>query len=137
MGFDFKFTDNSGDVMAALERAVAAGLEEAGGEFEAQVVRNYDPRTDSGDTKASFGHKVEGHTVYVGSDVENAIWEEFGTGIYAEKGDGRKTPWGYTDQHGEDHWTWGKRGTRALTKAMRSKVKAAERRMKAKLGGLK
>ena len=29
----------------------------------------------------------------VGNPLENAIWEEFGTGQYALNGDGRKTPW--------------------------------------------
>lgn len=131
----WRFDDNSASVNAAIERAIRAGLEEAGGEFEAQAKRN--SREDTGDTKESFGYKVNGHDVYVGSDAENAIWEEFGTGIHAEKGDGRKTPWGYTDRHGKHHWTWGKRGTRALSKAMKSKSAVARRLIEAKLGAIK
>lgn len=131
----WKFEDKSDAVGAAIERAIAAGLEEAGGEFVAQVERN--SREDTGDTKGSFRYKVNGHGVEVGSNLENAIWEEFGTGIHAEKGDGRKTPWGYTDRHGKYHRTRGKRGTRALTKAMKSKAATAKRLIEAKLGAMK
>lgn len=133
MGFDFKFDDSSSEVTAAIRAAVAAGLEEAGGEFEAQAKRNN--RVDTGDTKASFAHEVDEDTVYVGSNVENAIWEEFGTGIHAETG-GRKTPWVYKDRHGKFHTTKGKRGTRALTKAMSDKASIAQRLMEEKLRGL-
>lgn len=131
----WRFDDNSASVNAAIERAIRAGLEEAGGEFEAQAKRN--ARVDTGDTKSSFGHKVDGHSVYVGSNAENAIWDEFGTGIHAEKGDGRKTPWVYKDRHGKFYRTSGKRGTRALSKAMKSKAAVARRLIEAKLGAIK
>lgn len=36
--------------------------------------------------------------IYVGAHY--AIYVEFGTGIYAVKGDGRKTPWAYPDPKG-------------------------------------
>ncbi|KIL45761.1 HK97 gp10 family phage protein [Jeotgalibacillus soli] len=52
---------------------------------------------DSGDTRQSitFYSSLDGLTctVEVGSSI--AIYLEFGTGIYAEGGDGRKTPWVY------------------------------------------
>lgn len=32
-----------------------------------------------------------------------------GTGIYAENGNGRQGGWGYIDESGEDHWTWGQK----------------------------
>lgn len=78
---------------------------------------------------------VDGDTLYVGSNAENAIWEEFGTGIHAENG-GRRTPWPYKDREGNWHTTKGKRGTRALTKAMQSKAPVAEKIVKSKLGGV-
>ena len=127
-----EFTDNSARVCAAIDEAIAAALEECGGEFEAQVKRN--ARVDTGQTKNSFQHKVAGDTVYVGSDHENAIWEEFGTGVYAEGGNGRKDRWAYKDDSGNWHSTKGKRGTRALTKAMRAKAPAAKRICEKKLG---
>lgn len=130
----WRFEDKSAAACAALESAVQAGLEEAGGEFEAQAMRN--SRVDTGDTKASFAHKSDGRAVHVGSNAENAIWEEFGTGIHAEHG-GRKTPWAYKDRHGNWHTTRGKRGTRALAKAMQAKAGVAIKIMERKLGGLK
>ena len=105
--------------------------------FLAQVVRNYDAagRVDTGDTKRSFGYVVDGDTVYVGSNMENAIWEEFGTGVHAEKG-GRQTKWRYRDRHGKWHTTDGKKGTRALTRAMQDKALVAKRIIETKLGGI-
>lgn len=129
---DFEFTDNSMKAVAEIERAIAAALHEAGGEFLSQAQRN--TREDTGDTKASFDYKVVDDTVYVGSNAENAIWEEFGTGVHAENG-GRQDKWRYEDRHGEWHTTDGKKGTRALTKAMQAKAPAARRIVESKLGG--
>lgn len=133
MGMDIDVTDNSMKVAGAIGDAVAAALHEAGGEFVAQAQRN--SRVDTGDTKGSFEYRVDGDAVHVGSNAENAIWEEFGTGIHAEKG-GRSTPWTYRDRKGRFHTTRGKRGTRALTKAMQSKSEAAKRLVEARLKGV-
>ena len=132
---DIKFEDNSMQVCAAIEAALTAALHEAGGEFVAQAQRN--SRRDTGDTARSFDYKVEGDTVFVGSNAENAIWEEYGTGIHAEADDGRKTPWVYKDRHGKFHTSQGKKGTRALRKAMETKAPVAEAIVKAKLGAIK
>lgn len=79
-------------------------------------------RSRSGDTKRSItaqtkmlGYQVVG---VVGSNQDNAIYEEFGTGIYAEKGKGRKDKWTYFDKKtGKFYRTKGKQGTRALRNA--------------------
>lgn len=86
------FEDNRNQVKQALSRAVEAYLEEAGGELQAQTVKN--SRTDFGQTKGSYQYAVDPSegACYVGGQLENAIWEEFGTGDYAIQG-GRKTPW--------------------------------------------
>ena len=139
MGMDVKFTDNSMRVCAEIEAAITAGLHEAGGEFLAQVVRNTRENKfhDGGDTKKSFDYKVVGDTVYVGSNAENAIWEEYGTGIHAEKGDGRKTPWVYYDPAADSYFTTkGKKGTRALRKAMNDKAPVAKKIIETKLGAI-
>lgn len=130
---DLEFTDCSFEVCAALDQAITAALHEAGGEFKGEAQRR--TRVDTGDTKGSFDYKVEGNACYVGSNAENAIWEEFGTGVHAENG-GRQTPWRYQDRHGNWHTTDGKKGTRALTKAMEAKAAFAERVTREKLGGL-
>jgi len=115
-----EFTDNSARVIAALDDAVKAYLYEAGGELEAQVKRN--TRVGTGQLKNSWTYKVDeskGECV-VGSPLENAIWEEFGTGEYALHGDGRKGGWYYQDDKGNWHHTYGKAPHRAFQRAFNS-----------------
>jgi HK97 gp10 family phage protein len=38
-----------------------------------------------------------GYEIDVGTNVHYAVYQEYGTGIYAVKGNGRKTPWAYVD----------------------------------------
>ncbi len=58
---------------------------------------------DEGQLKGSWDYQVDTaeKSVTVGSNLENAVWNEFGTGTHAANGDGRATPWyvpvaGYT-----------------------------------------
>ena len=67
-------------------------------------------------------------SVTVGSPLENAIWEEFGTGEYALYGNGRKGGWYYVDELGDGHYTHGKTTNRALHNALQTlkpQIKAA------------
>lgn len=129
-----QFTDNSMQVKSVLDDVVESWLLEASGELEAQVKRN--TAVVTGKTKGSWRYKINAadKTAVVGSDYQNAIWEEFGTGIYAEAGDGRKTPWAYKDDEGNWIKTRGKRPKRALKKAFASQksklVKALEMKLK-------
>lgn len=117
-----EFTDNTAKIKAALSEGVIGFLHEAGGEIQTQTQRN--SRVDTGQTKGSYKYMVdEGKdesTVAVGSDLENAIWEEFGTGEYALHGDGRKGGWVYQDVTGVWHYTRGKTPKQPLTKAFQS-----------------
>ena len=120
-----KFHDYSIQVEGAIDDKINAVLEECAAEIESQTKRNTRVRT--GKTKNSFKHKVDKatHTAYIGSDYENAIWEEFGTGEYAVNGDGRKGGWYYVDEKGDGHFTRGKTPSRAFYKAytsLKSKV---------------
>ena len=110
------FEDNAIKILGAIDDKINVALEECAGELEAQVKRN--SRVDTGKTKNSFKHAVDGatHTAFVGSNDENAIWEEFGTGEYALKG-GRKGGWVYKNAKGEYFHTLGKTPSRALQKA--------------------
>lgn len=130
-----QFTDNSAAVKAALDDAVKAYLYEAGGEIEAQVKRN--SRVGTGQLKNSWTYKVDeskGETT-IGSPLENAIWEEFGTGEYALHGDGRKGGWYYQDDKGEWHHTYGKTPHRAFQRAFNSLKNALIRRAEEVLKG--
>ena len=113
-----KFTDNSIKVIDAIEREILNALEEASGELEGQVKDN--SRVDTGKTRNSWNHKVDERKfeAYVGSNYQNAIWEEFGTGIHALNGNGRKdVPWVYQSEDGKWHRTKGKKPSRALHNA--------------------
>lgn len=119
-----EFKDNRVKVKEAISEKITATLEECAGELESQVKRN--TRVDSGQTKNSWQHRVEEDTAYIGSTSENSIWEEFGTGEYALKGNGRKGGWKYKDAKGKWHYTIGKKPSRALWRAfttLKSKIK--------------
>ena len=118
-----KFHDYSIQVKEAMSGKITAVLEECAGELESQVKRN--TRVDTGKTKNSFKHKVVEDTAYIGSNEENAIWEELGTGEYALEGNGRKGGWKYQDAKGDWHSTTGKKPSRAFWKAyisLKSKI---------------
>ena len=112
-------------------------LEEVGGEVEAQTKRN--TKVDTGKTKGSWEHIVDTDKmeVQIGSRYQNALWEEFGTGIYALNGDGRKTKWVYkSPKDGKFYTTVGKKPRRALYRAYESKKNAIIREAKRRFGKL-
>ncbi len=117
MADNVTFKDNRIKVEDALAEKGVALLYEALGELQAQTARN--SRVDSGQTKGSWDYTVDEATLQgqVGSSLENAIWEEFGTGEYALEGNGRKGGWFYKDVEGEGHFTHGKKPNRALWNA--------------------
>lgn len=86
--------DNSQAVISAMKNAVTAFLHEAGGEIRSKVMQN--SRVDVGQTKNSYQYRIEEDSteqkVYIGSDLMNAVYEEFGTGEYALK-NGKKGGW--------------------------------------------
>ena len=117
---DVIFEDYTFKAQGVIDDKINAVLEEAAGEMESAVKRN--SRVDTGQTKNSFEHYVDqaSHTAYIGSNNENAIWEEFGTGEYALAGNGRKGGWAYKDGKGEWHFTYGKKPSRAFWNAYTS-----------------
>lgn len=136
-----EFEDNTEQIIEEMQLKAIAWLEEAGGEIKSQAASN--SRRASGETAGSFRHEVDPENMVcaIGSDLENALWEEFGTGEYALNGDGRAGAWyvpvkSYTGKrkptyngkvvivHGKNgvdfYKTNGKRGTRALFNAFNS-----------------
>lgn len=106
MSNDIKFKDNRMEIMKAIDVSVEKFLTEASGEVVSQVARN--SRVDTGQLKSSWMFVVDKNIATIGSGEENAIWEEFGTGIYADAGKGRQSGWIYKDRHGVTHFTRGK-----------------------------
>ena len=132
---NIKFVDNSVKVMDAMDNAINAWLEEAAGELESQAKRN--SPVDTGQLKNSWNHKVDSSAqkATIGSGIENAIWNEFGTGQYALHG-GRTTPWRYQDARGQWHTTHGKRPQRSLHYAFETKRASVQKALEEKLKGL-
>ena len=134
-----QFEDNRMAVKAALEKAALTFLEEAAGELESQTARNQ-TRVDTGDTKGKWTHIVDEGKLEatIGNPLENAIWEEFGTGEHALEGNGRKGGWKYQDEKGEWHYTTGKTPLRPLYKAFtKLKPKIIKRAEDIMKGGMK
>lgn len=119
------FTDNSVKVKAVLEEALVSGLCEAAGLIQGQAKENSRVRT--GQLKNSWDYVVDENKLEatIGSPLENAIWEEFGTGEYCLHGDGRKGGWTYVDDEGKGHFTHGKNPMRTLQNAFNTKKNSA------------
>ena len=81
------------NIKGEINNAALEWLEEAAGELESETKRN--TTADTGQLKNSWTHKVDrgAGEAFVGSPLENAIWEEYGTGEYAAEGNGRSSPW--------------------------------------------
>lgn len=104
---DVKMESNKAEVLAASKEQIFAWLE-AIGEDAAGTAAKFAP-VDTGRLKNSISSVVseDEQAVYVGTNVEYAIYHEFGTGKYAEGGGGRATPWMFQDKDGNWHWTHG------------------------------
>ena len=128
--------NNSIRVKEAMQEACVAYLYEAAGELETQTELNTRVRT--GQTKGSWTYHVNESDLeaQVGNPLENAIWEEFGTGEFALHGDGRKGGWYYQDKDTNKwHHTYGKKPNRALQSAFNSLKSALIRRAEEVLKG--
>ncbi len=95
--------DNSPAVKAALKKSMRKFLHEAGLEIKSETIDN--SRTDTSYTKGSYEYRIEEDSteqkVYIGSPEMNAVYEEFGTGEYALKGNGKKGGWWIPVGNGE------------------------------------
>jgi HK97 gp10 family phage protein len=122
------FEDNSGEVLRELERITAKTLEELGltaeayaklnapvGTPESTHVEGYGP---GGTLRNSIAHASKDGVAYVGSDIFYASYVELGTGLHAEGGKGRKTPWVWIDKNGKPHKTYGMKPRHFLKKAV-------------------
>ena len=92
------FEDYTYNVEAKLNEKTIAWLYEVANEITSQAQRNCQMTSeDHGQLKGSYANKVdEGKgEAKIGSPLESAYWEEWGTGEYAAHGDGRKGWWIY------------------------------------------
>jgi HK97 gp10 family phage protein len=90
-----KIVNNIPKITKDIERATHNGLTASAEFVEAKAKENTTPNVDTGRLRASITHQVRGNTAIIGTNVQYAPYLEFGTGIYAEGGGGRRTGWFY------------------------------------------
>lgn len=113
-----EFKDNSSEVKSEFVKALLRGLEKCGLVAEGYAKKLQIP--DTGNLRNSITHVVDEDepAVYIGTNVEYAPYVELGTGIYAEGGGGRPTPWVYQDAKGNWHYTRGNKAQPFLKPAV-------------------
>ncbi len=101
------FKDNSMEGKERLKKAAAKWLLQACILVEGQAVLLAPVATSR--LKQSIDYIVDDDELvgYVGTNVDYAIYVEFGTGEFAENGNGRKGGWMYKDPSGEWFFTRG------------------------------
>ena len=102
---DVNFTDNSEQVLKELADKIHIALDSVGS-TAAGYAQDGAP-VDTGNLRNSITHEVGNDEVNIGTNVEYAVYQEYGTGIYAEDGSGRQTPWFYEGSDGKMHMTYG------------------------------
>ena len=104
---EIEVVDHSGEIGKELRAALLRALKRCGSQAEgyAKDLAPYDTNR----LKNSITHQVNDDemSVIIGTDVEYGVYQELGTGIYAEGGGGRPTPWVYQDAKGNWHYTRG------------------------------
>ncbi len=111
MGITFK--DNSSEILKILMNNMIDALNAAGffvvGEASKNISNNGSVQT--GLMINSNEHDIDPKKgiVRIGNTRKYSIWVEKGTGIYAQDGNGRKTPWVYTDARGNTFFTRGQK----------------------------
>jgi HK97 gp10 family phage protein len=106
--FKLTITDNTEKMAEEIQKKIEATLF-ALGEFLVSEAKQNAP-VDLGQLRASINYDVEANQnkVKYGTNVEYAPYVEFGTGLYAENGEGRKTPWTY-EKNGQFYTTEGQK----------------------------
>ncbi len=104
---NIEIQDNSKEVSAEIKAALPRGLEKCG-----LVAERYAKKlcpVDTGNLRNSITHMIDEQepAAIIGSNNSYAAYVELGTGIYAEGGGGRPTPWVYQDAKGNWHYTRG------------------------------
>jgi HK97 gp10 family phage protein len=70
------------------------GAVKDGGDAIQRLAKQNAP-VDTGVLRASIYNKHEGLEAFIGTNKDYGLYQEYGTGIYAVAGNGRKTPWRY------------------------------------------
>ena len=111
-----QFTDNSKEVLEAMQQAAVRALEKCGLTAEGYA-KKLCP-VDTGNLRNSITHQADEAepAVYIGTNSEYGSYVEMGTGKYVSGG--RPTPWVYQDANGNWHMTDGQRAQPYLKPAV-------------------
>ena len=120
-------TDNSDAIILASEQAVKRALKAVGIKAEAETKKNItaDGLVDTGAMRNSITNTVQDKTVHIGSNLDYAIYQEVGTGIYYPGG--RKGGWWFkkrkTKKSDEEWWfTYGTKPHHFLKRAIEDNI---------------
>lgn len=121
---NIRIENHSDEVKRAFENAFSTILEDIGQHIEGEAkdeLENSPRHVDTSNLKNNISHQVveDEKAVYIGTDVEYAIYVHEGTGKYASKGDGRQDPWAFVDEEGKWHMTRGIKPNRFLMNAVK------------------
>ena len=120
------------EITAAAVSAVTAGALIAEGQ-----IKQLTP-VGTGNLRDSITHQIRSSdgqqvTAEVGSPLDYAIYQEYGTGEHAENGAGRKGGWYYTSPEGVRIFTMGNRPVRMFRRGFKASrgriITAMQRRM--------
>jgi hypothetical protein len=135
MSSNFGFKDYSGKIKKELLAAMERGMEKALLLVEAQV-KALTP-VDTGALRDNIGHSQVSDattvTGVVGSPYAYAIYIEYGTGEYADNGQGRKGGWAYVGADGKKHFTRGNKPYRMFRDGFSQTAKAVEAAVKSEV----
>lgn len=131
-----KFLDHSDEAKEVLKEATIQWLFQACMLVEGQAVALATVQTAR--LRNSIDYVVDEDELigYVGTSVEYAVYVEFGTGEFAENGNGRKGGWAYQDPSGEWFFTYGQEPQPYLRPAFRQKKSEIEALAKEIFGGI-
>ncbi|RZI47966.1 HK97-gp10 family putative phage morphogenesis protein [Lactococcus kimchii] len=135
---EFKIETNAAAINKAILQAAERALESASLHMVGEV-KDRAP-VDSGELRRSITRKVGATgsrmTAKVGSGLQYAIYQEFGTGEFAENGAGRKGGWVYEGPDGKTHFTRGTKPKKFLRSAFRENKKNIKSIINAEMGKL-
>ena len=104
-----------------MQKAVNKAMYEVGTIIKSSAIQN--APQDMGQLRNSIRFRMTGKgdatNVTIGSTLEYAVYQEFGTGEFAENGAGRKGGWVYTDGAGKTRFTLGNKPTKFMRKSFR------------------
>ena len=120
ISYSFSMQNNSDSIKDAKDETIHKILEMWGlyAENEAKENITEEGRVNTGALRNSITHQVEmgEESVYIGSNLEYAIYNEVGTGVFYPGG--RQTPWAFQDKDGNWIWTHGMKGIHFLKNAI-------------------